>query len=172
MNDEPPSDEAKVLADLGKIKAAKNINDYLNHYITVMDAKASAFLAGNVAAVTFLLHDMPDMGWLRVVYVLSLILFACSIAVAGAVIFPRLPARGNSIIFWGDIAAQPDFKSYLHDFNRVVENGFLDEQYCVQNFFAARLLRRKYNCLRWAITLFFVALVVGFVVYLMQPHKG
>lgn len=171
MNDHPPSDEAKVLAGLGKIKAAKNINDYLNHYITVMDTKASAFLAGNVAASTFLLHDMPAMGWLRAIYVSALVLFASSIAIAGTVIFPRLPTKGNSIIFWGDIASQPDFQNYLNDFNRVVENGWLDEQYCVQNFFAARVLRRKYNCLRWAIGLFFCALAVGFVVYLMQPHK-
>ena len=168
---EDPCDEARVLADLGKIKAAKNINDYLNHYITVMDTKASAFLAGNVAAATFLLHDIPDMGWLRVAYVVALMLFAGSIAVAGAVIFPRLPGKGNSIIFWGDIAAEPNLQAYVANFNLVVEGGLMDEQYCAQNFFAARVLRRKYRCLRLSIALFFFALVVAFGVYLWLPHK-
>ena len=165
-----PCDETRVLADLGKVKAAKSINDYLNHYITVMDTKASAFLAGNVAAATFLLRDMPEMGWLRALYILALVLFASSIATAGAVIFPRLPTKGNSIIFWGDIAAQADMKSYIHAFNQVVDQATLDEQYCAQNFFAARVLMRKYKCLRWAILMFFSALAVAFSVYLLMPH--
>ncbi len=169
---EDPCGETRLIADLGKVKAAKNINDYVNHYITVMDTKASAFLAGNVAAATFLLRDIPDMGWLRVAYVLALMLFAGSIAVAGAVIFPRLPSKGNSIIFWGDIAAHTDPQSYIRDFNRVVDQALLDEQYCMQNFFAARVLRRKYRCLRWAIGLFFCALVMAFGVYLWLPHKS
>ncbi len=171
MSDDP-CDEARVIADLGKIKAAKNINDYLNHYITVMDTKASAFLAGNVAAASFLLHDMPGQGWLRAAYVLALVLFADSVAVAGAVIFPRLPATGSSIIFWGDIAARQGLNEYIADFNRIVDGGQMDEQYCAQNFFAARVLRRKYNCLRWSIILFFAALLAAFGVYLALPHMG
>lgn len=167
-----PCDESRVLADLGKIKAAKSINDYLNHYITVMDTKASAFLAGNVAAATFLLREMPDMGMLRGAYIFALVLFASSIAVAGAVIFPRLPTKGNSILFWGDIASQTNLHSYVDAFNRVVDGGTMDEQYCAQNFFAARVLQRKYVCLRWAIMLFFAALAVAFTVYLWSPHKG
>ena len=167
-----PCDETRVLADLGKIKAAKSINDYLNHYVTVMDTKASAFLAGNVAAATFLLREMPEMGWMRLFYILALVLFAASIALAGAVIFPRLPTKGNSIIFWGDIAAQTNLQSYVKSFNQVMDSGTLDEQYCAQNFFAARVLIRKYRCLRLAILLFFSALVVAFAVYLGMPHKG
>ena len=43
--------------DLQKAAAAKSINDYLNHYVTVIDTKAGAFLAGNVAAASMLLHS-------------------------------------------------------------------------------------------------------------------
>ena len=63
MNDDP-CDDALMLRpfDLDKAAAAKEINDLLNHYVTVMDTKASAFLAGNVAAATFLLREMPSAG--------------------------------------------------------------------------------------------------------------
>lgn len=154
--------------DLDKASAAKDVNEYLNHYITVMDTKATAFLAGSVGAATFLLQKVPEGGALRVFYVVAVVLFGASIIVAGGVIFPRVPKRGNSILFWGDIARQPNFQSYLKDFDRVVESGFLDEQYCVQNFQVARLLKRKFLWLRWSIVLFGAALFTSFGVYVMM----
>lgn len=162
-----PCDEptARRPFDLDKASAAKDINDYLNHYISVMDGKATAALAGSVGAATFLLQKVPTSSGLRVLYVVSVVLFAASILVAGGVIFPRVPKRGNSILFWGDIARQADFKTYLKEFDRVVESGFLDEQYCVQNYQAARLLKRKFLWLRWSIGLFGAALFTAFAVY-------
>lgn len=35
----------------------KGVNDYLNHYVTVSDAKAAAFLALNVVVIQFLMKD-------------------------------------------------------------------------------------------------------------------
>jgi hypothetical protein len=161
-----PCDEQAPLRpfDLDKASAAKDINDYLNHYITVMDTKATAFLAGNVGAATFLLSNPPGHNAL---FYLAIVLFAVSTVVAGGVIFPRLPASGNSVLFWGDIARHADFQSYQREFLRVVESGALDEQYCIQNFHAARLLKRKYKWLRWAIMLFGCAVFSAFGVYLM-----
>lgn len=158
--------------NLQKAAAAKSINDQINYYIAMMDTKASVFLAGNVAAASFLLKDMPVDGVGRAAYFLALTLFATSTLVAGGVIFPRLPAKGNSIIFWGDIAAKPDAKTYVETFNRTVEEGFLDEQYAVQNFLAARLMRRKLRWLRTAISVFFTALFLAFFVYLWAPHHS
>ena len=165
---QPSNDDPAALRpfDLDKASAAKDINDYLNHYITVMDTKATAFLAGNVGAATFLLNKAPDHGWMRVMFVIAVILFAISTVVAGGVIFPRLPRRGGSVIFWGDIARHADFKSYQHDFMAVMESGQLDEQYCVQNYQASRVLERKYKWLRWAIVLFVIAVFSAFSVYL------
>ncbi len=152
--------------DLDKASVAKDINGLLNSYVTVMDTKASAFLAGNVAAATFLLQKMPPPGTIKIAYLAAATLFAASTIVAGGVIFPRVPGRGNSILFWGDIAGTADFKTYHSDFNRIVESGFLDEQYCVQNWFTARVLQRKFRWLRSAILLFFAALFIAFYVYI------
>lgn len=161
---DPCNEEAPLRPfDLDKASAAKDINDYLNHYITVMDTKATAFLAGNVGAATFLLSNPPKHGAL---FYFAVVMFAVSTVVAGGVIFPRLPGRGNSVLFWGDIALHADFQSYQREFQRVMESGMLDEQYCIQNYLAARLLKRKYRWLRWAITLFVLAVFSAFGVYL------
>lgn len=167
MNPEPCDDATLIRPfDLDKAGAAKDINGLLNAYVTVMDTKASAFLAGNVAAATFLLRDLPPPGPARIAYISAMVLFAASTIVAGGVIFPRVPPTGSSVLFWGDIARQPDFKSYQQEFIRVMENGQLDEQYCVQNWGTARLLRRKFRWLRCAILLFFIALFTALFVYL------
>jgi len=166
MNDDPCDDMPMLRPfDLDKAAAAKDINDLLNHYVTVMDTKASAFLAGNVAAATFLLREMPAAGLPHFAYLAAATLFATSTLIAGGVIFPRVPTRGTSILFWGDIAAQPNVASYVTEFNRAMESGFLDEQYCIQNWFTAQVLRRKFRWLRASIALFFVALFVAFLVY-------
>ncbi len=91
-------------------------------------------------------------------------MFALSTIVAGGVIFPRLPRAGSSILFWGDIARQGDAAGYVRNFNRVLDAGLLDEQYCVQSYYTALVIRRKYRWLRWAVVLFFIALFTGSVV--------
>ena len=152
--------------DLQKAAAAKSVNDQINQYIMVMDTKASASLAGNVAVASFYLGTMPKSESGLAAYYLALALFGSAILMAGGVIFPRLPKSGNSIIFWGDIAASPDFKSYQERFQRVLNDGFLDEQYCVQNYLAARVLRKKFKWLRCSILLSLAALFVAFFAYL------
>lgn len=156
--------------DLQKAAAAKSINDQVNYYIQVMDTKASYFLAGNVAAASFLLQSVPADGPAKAAYFGAIIFFCSSILMAGGVIFPRKPKAGNSIIFWGDIAAKDCMKSYIEHFNNTLEGGHLDEQYCAQNFFASRLMRRKFKWLRCAITLFFIGLFCALYAYWGAPH--
>lgn len=152
--------------DLQKAAAAKSINDQINQYIVMMDTKASVFLAGDVAAASFYLGLMPQSDEGLLAYYVALALFGAAILAAGGVIFPRLPKAGNSIIFWGDIAASPNFKSYQERFQSTLNDGLLDEQYCVQNFLAARVMRKKFLWLRGSILLSFAALFVAFFAYL------
>lgn len=156
--------------DLQKAAAAKSINDQINYYIQILDTKASYFLAGNVAAASFLLPDMPSNPFGKVVFFAAIICFATSILVAGGVIFPRRPKSGNSIIFWGDISGHKELKSYVEHFNRILNEGFLDEQYCVQNYFSARLMRWKFRWLRCSICFFFAGLFCAFIAYWTAPH--
>ncbi|MBL9131392.1 MAG: hypothetical protein JNG86_09350 [Verrucomicrobiaceae bacterium] len=158
-----------IADDLQKAAAAKSINDYLNHYITVIDTKAGAFLAGNVAAASLLVHEWPADTVGRAAAALTITLFAASTLVAGGVIYPRRPGCGGSVIFWGDIASAPDSATYIRRFNEVIERGQLDEQYSFQNYCTSQVLRRKFRWLRGAIVLFFLALIAGFFTYLWAP---
>ena len=150
---------------LRRIKIARQINGVLNHFVGVLDAKASAFLAGNVAAGTFLLREIPHPLWGRVLFFVALGSYAISVITAGATIFPRLPRTGDSVLFWGDIAANGSIKAYTERFDAVLDSGQLDEQYLAQNFLTSRLLRRKFRCLRACIAFFFVALFASFAVF-------
>lgn len=158
---EPP------VPSLKRIKVARRVNGLLNQFVGVLDTKASMFLAGNIASATFLLKDAPHTWWwCRVLYFISLGCYGASVVMAGATIFPRLPKTGNSVLFWGDIAAHQTAESYTAHFDSVLDAGKLDDQYLAQNYLTARLLLRKYKCLRACIRLFFVALFISFAVFL------
>lgn len=151
---------------LRRIKVACQVNGLLNHFVGVLDAKASAFLAGNVAAGSFLLREMPhELPW-RVLFFAALGSYAFSVLMAGATIFPRRPKTGNSVLFWGDIAASGSVQDYTMRFDAVLDSGQLDDQYLAQNFLTSRLLRRKFRCLRVSIVFFFVGLFSSFAVFL------
>jgi hypothetical protein len=152
--------------DLQRIKVARRVNALLNQFVGVLDTKASMFLAGNVAAASFLLKDAPHEFWCRAIYFSSLTAYAASVVMAGATIFPRLPRTGNSVLFWGDISSHETSDSYVSHFDSVLVTGQLDEQYLMQNFLTAKLLRRKYHCLRASIILFFIGLFTSFAVFL------
>lgn len=159
--------------DLQKAAAAKSINDYLNHYITVIDAKAGAFLAGNVAAASVLVQRWPSGQTGQIAGIASMTLFAVSTLAAGGVIYPRIaPLRGESVIFWGDIAVSADAASYIQRFNDVIERGQLDEHYSQQNFLTARILARKFRWLRASVLLFFLALLIGFITCFGFPSQA
>ena len=155
---------------LRRIKIARQINGLLNHFVGVLDAKASAFLAGNVAAGSFLLREMPDAVCWRVMFFMALGSYAVSVLMAGATIFPRRPRTGDSVLFWGDIAANGSIQAYTERFDAVLDSGQLDDQYVAQNFLTSRLLRRKFRCLRMAIAFFFIALFSSFAVFLVASR--
>jgi pycsar effector protein len=157
---------APSIPDLQRIKVARRVNALLNQFVGVLDTKASMFLAGSVAAASFLLKDAPHNMWCRVIYFSSLSAYSASVVMAGATIFPRLPKTGNSVLFWGDISSHKDIDSYVNHFDSVLGSGKLDEQYLAQNYHTARLLRRKYVCLRASIILFFIGLFTSFAVFL------
>ena len=69
---------------LRRIKIERQINALLNHFVGVLNAKASAFPAGNVAAGSFLLREMPQPMWRCVLFFTALGSYAISVLMAGA----------------------------------------------------------------------------------------
>ena len=148
---------------------AKGVNDVLNYYIQVSDAKASIFIAGSVAAATFLLMKFPTGTAARTLYVSAAAFLGVSLVLATLVILPRLPTRsGSGSVFWGDIAGCGSPTEYRDRFSATASAGLLDEEYSVLNFHTARILEQKIRILRVAILSFLAGILTALPHYLMN----
>ncbi|MEQ1934745.1 MAG: Pycsar system effector family protein [Fimbriimonadaceae bacterium] len=155
------------------LEDARQINNYLNHYITVTDAKALGIVAGAFASGAFLLKDVPQScSWVVVVYYVGVLLHAATVWLGLSVIYPRVPTRGSSVVFWEDVQMRPSLRDYLKDFKAACENSFLDEEYASQNYLVSKVLHRKTALMRWAIRLFVPALALGLIAYGAILHKS
>jgi Family of unknown function (DUF5706) len=159
----PPDSDGSLTA------MAKGVNDVLNYYIQVSDAKASIFIAGSVAAATFLLMKFPTGTAARTLYVSAAAFLGVSLVLATLVILPRLPTRsGSGSVFWGDIAGCGSPTEYRDRFSASASAGLLDEEYSVLNFHTARILEQKIRILRVAILSFLAGILTALPHYLMN----
>jgi hypothetical protein len=159
-----PPDESGTLTVM-----AKGVNDVLNYYIQVTDTKASIFIAGSVAAASFLLMRFPDGPWRKALYFAAAALLGAALVLATLVILPRFPARSRAgSVFWGDIAGCRSPEEYRDRFSGTASAGLLDEEYSVLNFHTARILERKLRILRAGILCFLVGVLFALPHHLMQ----
>jgi hypothetical protein len=148
---------------------AKGVNDVLNHYIQVSDAKASIFIAGSVAAATFLLMKFPTDTAARTLYFSAAACLGVSLMRATLVILPRLPKRsGAGSVFLGDVAGCGSPADYRDRFGATASTGLLDEECSVLNFHTARILEKKIRVLRLAILCFLAGGLTALPHYLMN----
>lgn len=133
----------------------KGINDYLNHYITVSDAKAVAFLALNFIEINLLIKEGSleytcfPFGWV------ALILLFLSVVAASIVLFPRLPRGSSGIIFWEDICECKSPTQYEKELAEVDEKR-IEHEYAHQNYYVSTALHKKIKLIRLEIILFLV----------------
>lgn len=170
MNSSPPP--KIVPGNVDELECARQINGYLNHYVTVTDAKAIGLLAGVFASAAFLLKDIPsgDCG-VFCFYCVAALLHAVTASLGLAAIYPRVPSMGTSVIFWEDIHRRKSLVDYLKAYKETCSSGFLDEEYATQNFYVSKVLHRKTALVRWSIRVFALALVTGLAVYAITPHS-
>ena len=156
-------------ADGSRTMLAKGVNDVLNYYIQLTDTKASIFIAGSVAAASFLLMHFPDGRVARLLYFTSASALGMALVLATWVILPRRPARtGRGSVFWGDIAECADAEVYRSRFGEAAASGVLDDDYCLLNHQTARILDRKVRILRGAILLFLAGVLLAIPHHLMH----
>jgi len=148
---------------------AKGVNDVLNYYIQVTDTKASIFIAGSVAAASFLLMKFPS-GWGPLtLYFFAVAFLSTSLILATLVILPRLPTlTGAGSVFWGDIAGCGSAVEYRDRFGATASSGLLDEEYSVLNFHTARILKKKILILRAGILCFLAGVLTALPHHLMS----
>lgn len=141
------------------ISIAVGVNAYLNHYITVADAKAGALAAMAVfssGASSLFTGDDPSAS-LQYAVKISLGLHLMTLLFCGFAVYPRTPSRGDGVIFWSDIANCNNFTDYQERFSRACDHSFISNEYACQNFHVSRVLKKKFFWLRVALWVYFFA---------------
>jgi hypothetical protein len=155
-----PSDSIATASSSGDAEAiprpprgfGKGVNDYLNHYVMVADAKAGAILAANLALGAALLDNKAETDPLwRFAAALSML--ALSSLICMFVIVPRLPGGGEGPIFWEDIRKRGSLAVYSSQL-RSLDDDDVEREYASQNWHVSRLLHKKFRSVQWAIGTF------------------
>jgi hypothetical protein len=178
MSDDDPAQpiQVNVLPTIGddpqRVAMVKSVNDTLNAYISITDAKAGAFLGGAAAAASFFLSQLPKSTPLIVCYAISALGYISGAVAAANVIFPRIPACSRGVIFWGDIANLKNARDYHDEFERRCANGGFIEDYAWLNWCTSNIIRRKVGRLRIAMALCFIALAVSIPTYILTKQMA
>jgi hypothetical protein len=143
----------------------RGVNDYLNYYVTVADAKATAFLAGNLTAVTLLLTLDPKTPISSAFRWLSFVSFVVSTGFCAWAIFPRLPSGRLGAVFWEDIQFFKKVDEYENQLSKLDEPA-VEVEYAHQNWHVSAVVHKKFRAVQWAILFFFAAVGLGLSSYL------
>lgn len=119
----------------------KDVNDYLNHYVTVADAKAAVMLGLSSVTILAVVGQSMPPGWPGTVRLLAVLLFASSLLLSVACLYPRSNSGGASLIFWEDVSARQSFSDYHRDTTRL-DPSTVEQEYASQNWHVSRILVR------------------------------
>lgn len=125
---------------------AKGVADYLDHYITVADAKAGLLLGADVALATLLLNNLQSGANSPLASWGAVLLYGASGLVGTAALWPRLPSAGRSLVFWEDI-----YRRSPDDYRQAVaglDQAGAEAQYVDQAYFLSRVLHAKHVLIR------------------------
>ena len=126
----------------------KSVNDYLNHYVVVIDSKAAAIGAASLVVVGLVvapgaIKQVGILGWLGALSA------AVSVLCSGAALYPRTPHSNEGHLFWGDIIEFESASSYWESFCALSEDE-IEKEYALQNYSVSGVLRRKTALVRTA----------------------
>lgn len=144
----------------------KDVNDYLNHYVMLADAKAGACLAANIAVGVTIAQVSYSGALSRVLLSLSLLACALSGIACGLAVFPRLPRGDAGLIFWEDIRSFATPIEYHLELYALTDNDIVSA-YAEQNYLVSDVLHRKHRWLQRGIVLFGVGVVLSLLTYLL-----
>ena len=146
----------------------KGVNNYLNDYVRVADAKATAFLAANLAAATLALRIAPTTWLPSACRWLSLASFATSTCFCAWTVFPRLPKGHMGVVFWEDIRFFKTAELYRQEL-ATMDDAAVETEYACQNWIVGGVVHNKFLAVRRAIISFFVAVGLAVMSYLALP---
>lgn len=133
------------------------VNEYLNHFVAVADAKAAGVLTVDLALAGYLVAKQPVGMWPGIFHWMALCLLMGSGAMAIYTLYPRTPKIGSSVIFWEDISTRRSADAYLHDLVSANE-AEIERQYAFQNYLVSGVLSKKYGWVRWGMSSLILAI--------------
>lgn len=142
----------------------KGVNDYLNHNVTVADAKAAGILATNFV----LLGGLSNFCYCpctKIYYLVVGIFSIGSILLCATVLFPRLPKSEKGLIFWENIKSHSSINEYINESGQL-NNSVIEEEYAKQNWHVSQVLSKKHFFIRLAIIAFAISLISLVVMFI------
>lgn len=145
----------------------KGVNDYLNSYVALADAKAAGFLAAGLTVGAALLDVQTEAQLAAAFKWLSIVTFAASVAANAFAIIPRLPSGRCGLVFWEDIRSRQNLDDYVREATALRE-AHVESEYAAQNYFVSGVVHRKHVWVRRGIVLFLAGVGFGLVAYLTK----
>ena len=141
---------------------SKGVNEYLNHFVMVSDAKAAVIIVLDFSILRLLIEDNFYPIKEVPVHWIGFILLLLSILLAALVLLPSLPRGKEGSIFWEDIRGKKSPERYAAE---VVEldRQKIEEEYARQNFYSSKVLHRKMKYMQGAVWFFLLGLITTMV---------
>ncbi|GEM_PF-1728310 len=136
----------------------KDINDYLNHYVTVADAKAAAILASNFLVLGALTTIEIKTCILIAMFFITGLVSLFSIFYCIRSLYPRLGHAGKGPIFWESIKKHNSLNEYLDELAKLDVKA-KEIEYGKQNWHVSHVLSKKNGNVRLALWTFGLSLL-------------
>lgn len=143
----------------------KTINEYLNQYVAIADAKAGAIIAANVVTITLLASIIVPNKIFGITIFIAVVLFSISTVISTMVIYPRIVRNDvPGVIFWEDIRTFKNFDEYFSKLQKF-DLFQVEREYASQNFTLSNILRTKHRFIRLSIILSSLGIALSFIAY-------
>ena len=166
---------SKKFEELEKIKGfGKDVNDYLNHYVTVSDAKSGAVLATNfilLGVIIGLDFSKIDNCFLNCIVYTTIISSIISVIISLKSIYPRLPYdKKKGLIFWESIRNYETMDEYLKDYKKLTEEE-KELLYAKQNYYVSSVLKDKNSNVRNSIIYLGITIILTMLLIITIKYK-
>jgi len=145
----------------------QGVNNYLNHYITVADAKAVAILTGAFAILAATIEFNSNCCLFKIGVVLTFALNTLTIFFCLWTLYPRLGNSGKGLIFWESIRANSTPEEYSNKVNKL-NNQLAEEEYAHQNWYVSLILKQKNEKIRTSLWFFGLSTLSIATLYLLK----
>lgn len=133
------------------------VNNYLNHYVNVADAKAAGTLTADLTLGGYLMAHVPVEHWVLIFHWAAFVFLIISGSMALYTLYPRTPKVGSSLIFWEDVHSRATLDIYVDEL-RHMDEAEVERQYGAQNHIVSGVLSKKYASVRWGMRALMVAI--------------